>query len=348
MEALAQALGVSHAVSWPGFQRDMPGLLAGIDVYVQPSVNEGLSLSILEAMAAEKAVVATRVGGTGEVIVDGKTGVLVPPGSSAALAAAILRLLADPDQRRAISRAGRAHVESTFGLQTMTDGRRALRGALRRGVGAGASTLMARRLDILMVTHHKRFKADGRSGSMAESLVRRGHHVTLLVTSNDRKLGTEVSSSNGVRVVEAPDLLWGRLDVGPGQTGWCSTQDGGRYDLVHCFETRPATIYPARPRPATKAAAGHGLERLVRARRDHLGLQARLVPAVVRENRDVLRGSVPDARSGPDGHLDRLGAAGGRARRPRGSHLPYPRRRRLGRHPGTHRRGVPREDGISA
>ena len=84
----------------------MPRLLAAIDVYVQPSVNEGLSLSILEAMAAGKAVVATRVGGTGEVIADGETGVLVPPGSSAALAAAILRLLADPDAREAIVTGG--------------------------------------------------------------------------------------------------------------------------------------------------------------------------------------------------------------------------------------------------
>jgi glycosyltransferase involved in cell wall biosynthesis len=126
MQTLAMTLGVSHAVTWPGFRRDMPELLAGIDVYVQPSVNEGLSLSVLEAMAAGKAVVATNVGGAGEVIADGKTGILVPPGSSAALAAAILRLLADPAKREAMSQAGRAHVESKFGLQTMVDGYRAL------------------------------------------------------------------------------------------------------------------------------------------------------------------------------------------------------------------------------
>jgi glycosyltransferase involved in cell wall biosynthesis len=121
MRALADALGVSHAVRWPGFHRNMPRLLAAIDIYVQSSVNEGLSLSILEAMAAEKAVVATRVGGAEELIAHGETGILVPPGSSAAIASAVLGLLNDPDRRSAISLAARAHVESEFGLAKMVD-----------------------------------------------------------------------------------------------------------------------------------------------------------------------------------------------------------------------------------
>jgi len=105
-------------------------------------------------------------------------------------------------------------------------------------------------LRILMITHHPRFKAGSRSGAMAESLVRRGHQVTLVATSNDRRLGTELSMSNGVRVVETPDLLWGRL-----RSGWdlwdllnrmaFLRKDDDQYDLVHCFETRPTTIYPA-------------------------------------------------------------------------------------------------------
>jgi glycosyltransferase involved in cell wall biosynthesis len=109
---------------------------------------------------------------------------------------------------------------------------------------------MGKPLDILMITHHRRFKTAARSGSMAKSLVRRGHRVTLVVTSNERRFGTEVSTSNGVRVVEAPDLLWGRL-----RSGWdvwdalnrmaFLRKDDGHYDLVHCFETRPTTIYPA-------------------------------------------------------------------------------------------------------
>jgi len=122
MQALAGRLDIGHAVTWPGFHTSMPGLLAAIDVYVQPSVNEGLSLSILEAMAAGRAVVATRVGGAEEIIAEGETGILVSPGSAAAIAAAVIRLLEDPDKRTAISRAGRARVESEFTLQTMADG----------------------------------------------------------------------------------------------------------------------------------------------------------------------------------------------------------------------------------
>jgi glycosyltransferase involved in cell wall biosynthesis len=121
MEALAAALGISHAVRWLGFQRNMPRLLAGIDVYVQSSVNEGLSLSILEAMAAEKAVVATNVGAAKEVIADGETGLLVSPGSATAIAAAVIELLGDPERRAAISRAARAHVESEFDLGKMVE-----------------------------------------------------------------------------------------------------------------------------------------------------------------------------------------------------------------------------------
>jgi glycosyltransferase involved in cell wall biosynthesis len=136
MEALAGTLGVSHAVRWPGFHRNMPRLLAAIDVYVQSSVNEGLSLSILEAMAAEKAVVATSVGGAKEVIDDGETGFLVPPGSPAAIAAAIMSLLDDPDRRAAISRAAKAHVEAEFDLGKMVDEYRAVYESV---AGAGAT-----------------------------------------------------------------------------------------------------------------------------------------------------------------------------------------------------------------
>jgi glycosyltransferase involved in cell wall biosynthesis len=121
MEAFAETLGISHAVRWAGFYPNMPRLLAAIDVYIQSSVNEGLSLSILEAMAAEKAVVATSVGGAKEIIADGETGILVPAGSSAAIAAAVLSLLDDPARRAAISRAARAHVESAYGLAKMAE-----------------------------------------------------------------------------------------------------------------------------------------------------------------------------------------------------------------------------------
>ena len=136
MQTLAGTLGISHAVRWPGFHRNVPRLLAAIDVYVQSSVNEGLSLSILEAMAAGKPVVATSVGGASEVIADGETGILVPPGSAAAMAAAVLGLLHDAERRAAISTAARAHVASEFGLGRMVD----QYGALYASVAGAGST----------------------------------------------------------------------------------------------------------------------------------------------------------------------------------------------------------------
>ncbi len=84
---------------------------------------------------------------------------------------------------------------------------------------------------------------------MAKYLVQRGHEVSLIVTAERRKVGIVESDWNGVRVIETPDLLWGRL-----RSGWdlwdlfhrmkYLSRDKGPYDLVHCFETRPGTIYP--------------------------------------------------------------------------------------------------------
>ena len=121
LEALAASLGVSHAVIWTGFRRDIPRLLAAMDVYVQPSVNEGLPLSILEAMAAGKPIVATRVGGIVEQIEHEVTGLLVPPGSREALAQVILRLLEDKHLAERVGRQARSRVVDRFGLQRMVE-----------------------------------------------------------------------------------------------------------------------------------------------------------------------------------------------------------------------------------
>jgi glycosyltransferase involved in cell wall biosynthesis len=124
LDALAASLGISHAVIWTGFRQDMPRLLAAMDIYVQPSVNEGLSLSILEAMAAGKAVIATDVGGAREVLTHLKTGILIPPGSSPAIGAAVVDLLNRPDKRAALAQAARDHVLQEFGVQKMVEGYR--------------------------------------------------------------------------------------------------------------------------------------------------------------------------------------------------------------------------------
>lgn len=93
---------------------DLPPLMDSFDILVNPSLSESFGVVILEASACGLPVVATRVGGTSETVVDGVTGYLVSPGDSAAIASAITELLADPGRRVAMGRAGRRFVEDTY------------------------------------------------------------------------------------------------------------------------------------------------------------------------------------------------------------------------------------------
>ena len=122
---LAAKLGISDAVTWTGFRSDIPRLLAAIDIYVQSSVNEGLSLSILEAMAAGKTVIATDVGGAAEIIVSGESGIIIPPGSSPSISEAIVRILEDPLKGIMLARSARSRVCKNFSVSNMTEGYRA-------------------------------------------------------------------------------------------------------------------------------------------------------------------------------------------------------------------------------
>jgi glycosyltransferase involved in cell wall biosynthesis len=106
-------------IRFVGQQHDMPRVLAALDIFVLPSLYEGLSFAVLEAMAAERAIVATAVDGTVEVIVDGRTGMLIPPGAPAALAAAITHLLADPILRVRMGQAARQTMLDRFDQQQM-------------------------------------------------------------------------------------------------------------------------------------------------------------------------------------------------------------------------------------
>lgn len=115
LKALAATLGVAKHVVFAGEQRDVLPWLTQMAVYVQASLTAGISNSILEAMAVGLPVVATDVGGTPEVVVDGETGVLVPSRDPAALAEALAAFLANPAMAEAFGRAGRARVEAHFG-----------------------------------------------------------------------------------------------------------------------------------------------------------------------------------------------------------------------------------------
>jgi L-malate glycosyltransferase len=119
LEAYAASRGLRDRVAFTGFRSDVPELLSEVSVLALPSLSEGLSNVVLEAMAARVPVVATAVGGTPEIIEDGVTGHLVPPRNAPALAQAISSLLVDPARRGVMGEAGRRRVEARFSLEAM-------------------------------------------------------------------------------------------------------------------------------------------------------------------------------------------------------------------------------------
>lgn len=118
---LTERLRIAQSVIWSGFCSNVPGFLSALDIYVQPSVNEGLSLSILEAMAAEKPVIATKVGSAEEIIQDGVTGLLVQPGSIEEIEKAVFSLMLDRGLRDHLAENGRRHVLNEYNIQKMVD-----------------------------------------------------------------------------------------------------------------------------------------------------------------------------------------------------------------------------------
>jgi glycosyltransferase involved in cell wall biosynthesis len=108
LEEQARRLGLSGRVEFAGHRTDVPDLLGAIDVLAIPSLYEGTPLTLFEAMAAGKAIVSSAVDGCAEVLEDGRTAVLVPPGDAKALAGALVDLFGDGARRRALSEAARA------------------------------------------------------------------------------------------------------------------------------------------------------------------------------------------------------------------------------------------------
>jgi glycosyltransferase involved in cell wall biosynthesis len=119
VERVLQEAGVAHLAWLPGARNDIPDILRGLDCFVLPSRGEGISNTVLEAMASGLPVIATDVGGNPELVEPGKTGELVPPGDAELMAHKILSYAADPARARLSGRAGRARVERLFSLTSM-------------------------------------------------------------------------------------------------------------------------------------------------------------------------------------------------------------------------------------
>jgi glycosyltransferase involved in cell wall biosynthesis len=118
LEEKARELGLAGRCVFLGHRSDVADLLAAADLVVLPSLFEGLPVSVLEAMAARRPVVATAIGGTDEAISHELTGLLVAPSDAAALAAAIQRVQSDPALARRLAAAGRERVEREFSSVT--------------------------------------------------------------------------------------------------------------------------------------------------------------------------------------------------------------------------------------
>lgn len=116
LRALASRLGVGHRVHFEGFQTDIPAYMRAFDVFALSSIYEGFGLVLLEAMAAARPIVATRVSAIPEVVADGETGLLVPPNDVAAFASALSRVLACPD---ALGVRGRERLTSRYSVDAM-------------------------------------------------------------------------------------------------------------------------------------------------------------------------------------------------------------------------------------
>lgn len=119
LEARAARLGLDGTVRFLGQRRDVPDLMRTFDCFVLSSVIEGMPNALLEAMALGRPVVTTSAGGSAEVVVDGESGLVVPPGDAAAIAGAVERVLADRAFAERLAAAGERRVRESFSLDAM-------------------------------------------------------------------------------------------------------------------------------------------------------------------------------------------------------------------------------------
>jgi glycosyltransferase involved in cell wall biosynthesis len=132
LRARAARVGVAHAVHFLGSSEDPLGVLRAAEIFLHPSLAESFPYVILEAMSVATTTIASDVGGIAEALLDGETGMLVPPGNSYALASALNDLLENPERRAAMGLAAQRRVEQLFTRTTMIDGLAAVYGEVLR------------------------------------------------------------------------------------------------------------------------------------------------------------------------------------------------------------------------
>lgn len=138
LESLAKSLGIERSVHFVSSVIDTGRMLSIMDVFVFPSVKEGLGIALLEALAAGRACVASDVGGIGDILRRDSCGVLVPGGDPRAIAEAVIRLLEDPAGRAEMGRRGRRVVGEKFSLDMMAERMAGLYMEIVRGKGQGS------------------------------------------------------------------------------------------------------------------------------------------------------------------------------------------------------------------
>ena len=137
LEQLAHDLGIARSTYFVGYQPEVAGYYRLFDAFLLPSVNEGTPVSAIEALASGTPVVATRVGGTPDVVQDAVHGFLVEPGDTGAAAERLALLAGDPVLRARLGDAGRAHARERYSVDRLIDDVDRLYRALLRAKGIG-------------------------------------------------------------------------------------------------------------------------------------------------------------------------------------------------------------------
>ena len=119
LDLLVKELQLESKISLLGNRRDIPELMKVFDVFCLPSLKEGLPIVLLEAMASGLAVIATGVDGNAELVLDGETGIIIPPSDESSLERALHELLTNPDKREKFSISGKQRVIADFSFEKM-------------------------------------------------------------------------------------------------------------------------------------------------------------------------------------------------------------------------------------